>query len=324
MDLAESLRNRIEEALRAEQFLGKPFELYDPIAYTLSQGGKRIRPLLALISCAMFDGEVEDAIEPAKGIEFFHNFTLLHDDIMDQAALRRGNPTVWKKWNTDRAILSGDTMFVLAYEKISKVRPDILPEILELFNITARQVCEGQQLDMNFETNPEVSTDEYLEMIRLKTAVLIACSLKLGALVARTSVENADMIYRFGIQLGMAFQIRDDFLDVFGRHDKVGKEIGGDIVTRKKTYLYLTAFNRAKGDDLIRLTYYFHEPGIPLEEKIHQVRNLYLKTGVDKLTQETIESYSQEALHLLKQIPVDEDKKIPLRNLVNEMLDRDY
>jgi geranylgeranyl diphosphate synthase type II len=248
------IQQRISSAFADARFLHEPIKLYEPISYTLDQGGKRIRPVLVLLACDLFGGDIEKAVFPAMGLEIFHNFTLLHDDIMDNAPLRRGQETVHKKWNDNTAILSGDTMFVLAYEYVAKTDAALLPEVLRLFNDTARKVCEGQQYDMNFETQEKVTIEQYKMMIRLKTAVLIACSLKLGAIIARAEPAEANKLYDFGIELGLAFQLQDDYLDTFGDVAIFGKEIGGDIITHKKTFLFLKAIEVDRGDELAHLT----------------------------------------------------------------------
>jgi len=239
------LQDLIKKAFNPALFTHEPAELYDPITYTLNLGGKRIRPLLVLLGCDLFGGNIEKAMPAAIAIELFHNFTLLHDDIMDCAPLRRGQETVYKKWNTNIAILSGDTMFAVAYEYLSQSNPQVLPSALSEFTRTARLVCEGQQYDMNFEQQKLVSINDYLKMIRLKTAVLIGCSLKLGSILANVPDPETEKIYSFGENIGMAFQLQDDLLDVFGDEQKFGKEIGGDIVSGKKTFLLLKAFEIA-------------------------------------------------------------------------------
>lgn len=283
------LLKRITEAFATTPFVHEPKELYEPIAYTLDEGGKRLRPVLVLLSCDLFGGNLEKALFPAMGLEIFHNFTLLHDDIMDQADIRRGKEAVHKKWNSNTAILSGDTMFVLAYEYVAKTDPALLPQVMELFNDTAKKVCEGQQYDMNFETRKDVSIEEYLMMIRLKTAVLIACSLKLGAILSQADQAEAEKIYEYGIHLGLAFQLQDDFLDAFGEASKFGKAIGGDIVTNKKTFLYLKAFELAREDNLIRLTHLFTDQEISNTEKIDGIIGIYRKLNIDLITDREIE-----------------------------------
>jgi geranylgeranyl diphosphate synthase type II len=298
-------------------------QLYQPIAYTLDLGGKRLRPVLALMSCDLFGGDIEKALYPAMGVEIFHNFTLLHDDIMDNAPLRRGNLTVHQKWDINTAILSGDTMFVIAYEYVAKTDPSLLPAVLELFNDTARKVCEGQQYDMNFETQPIVSVPDYTTMIRLKTAVLIACSLKLGAIIAKAPYSDAERIYELGIELGLAFQLQDDFLDAFGETKKFGKAIGGDIATNKKTYLYLKAFESATGDTLTHLSHCFSDPEMDNQEKIAEVVSIYRELKIDLLTRIEIERHHAKALEILDSFQFKPSRIKELTRLMEEMLGRE-
>lgn len=323
MHSVDYLMNKISDAFPEGKFLGVPVELYDPIEYTLSQSGKRLRPLLVLLSCEMFGGNPDEAMNPAIGVEIFHNFTLLHDDIMDQAPLRRGAQTVYKKWDSNVAILSGDTMFVMAYEYVCRVTPPKLPDVLATFNDTARKVCEGQQYDMNFETQERVNLDDYFMMIQLKTAVLIACCVKVGAIMAGANHEDAENIYKFGENLGMAFQLQDDLLDAFGDTSKFGKEIGGDIVTNKKTFLYLKAFELAKAETLDELTALFHQPQSDADEKVRRIQQIYRSLGVDTCTQEIIEGYLRKAIYYLEKISVKEENKAGLRKLAKEMIHRE-
>ena len=318
-----SLQQRVSEAFNSHTFLSPPEELYAPISYTLENGGKRLRPVLVLMSCDMFDGDIEEAIAPAMGLEIFHNFTLLHDDVMDHAPLRRGRPTVHQKWDINTAILSGDTMFVIAYEYVAKTDPRLLPLVMALFNDTARKVCEGQQYDMIFETRKEVSIAEYITMIRLKTAVLIACSLKLGAIIAGASKEDTAAVYEAGIELGIAFQLQDDYLDAFGDVDKFGKAIGGDISSNKKTFLYLKAFESARGDDLIRLTNFFSDSDLTETEKIAKIISLYRDLHVDEATQTEIKAHHANALRLLESLSVEKNKIRELSDLMNALLIRE-
>ena len=317
------LMNKIQAAFPEGNFLEVPIELYDPIEYALSQGGKRLRPLLVLLSCEMFGGNPDEAMNPAIGVEIFHNFTLLHDDIMDQAPLRRGAQTVYTKWNSNVAILSGDTMFVMAYEYVCRIAPPKLPDVLATFNDTARKVCEGQQYDMNFETQAKVNLDDYFMMIRLKTAVLIACCVKVGAIMAGADPKDAENIYNFGENLGMAFQLQDDLLDAFGDTSKFGKEIGGDIVTNKKTFLYLKAFELADGDTLEELTQLFQDKAVEADKKVLRIQKIYQSLGIDVITQEIIEEYLNKAILYLEQIDVDEVRKAGLRKFANEMIYRE-
>jgi geranylgeranyl diphosphate synthase type II len=318
-----TLQQRISNAFSDARFMQDPEHLYEPIAYTLGMGGKRLRPLMVLLSCDLFGGEIGKALYPAMGVEIFHNFTLLHDDIMDNASIRRGNATVHEKWDTNTAILSGDTMFVIAYEYVAKTDPALLPQVLDLFNDTARKVCEGQQYDMDFETRPNVSIPDYLMMIRLKTAVLIACSLKLGAILADASGSDCEKIYELGIELGLAFQLQDDFLDTFGETAKFGKAIGGDIATNKKTFLYLKSFEVAEGETLIALTNYFLDRDITVQEKSEQIIKIYTALKIDELTRMEIERHYDKAMEILNSFNLDPSKTTGIRGLMQEMLGRE-
>jgi geranylgeranyl diphosphate synthase type II len=320
----DHLQEQLHRILASERILTEPKELYDPIIYTLSLGGKRIRPLLVLAGCDLYGGNLEEAINAAIGIELFHNFTLLHDDIMDQAPIRRGKETVYKKWNSNVAILSGDTMFALATEYISKTHETILPEVLTTFISTARQVCEGQQYDMNFENREDVSIAEYIRMIRLKTAVLIACSLKLGAIIAGASGDEKKKIYAFGENLGLAFQLQDDLLDTFGEENKFGKEIGGDILARKKTFLYVKALELANESQQEELLRHLADCTIMASEKIRRVKELYRILHIEEMTQAEISVYFSKALECLDQMNADKDGKAELRRFADHLLVRDY
>ncbi len=318
------LQEKIETALESIAFVREPRELYEPVDYAISQGGKRVRPALVLLACDMFGGDVEKAIYPALGIEIFHNFTLLHDDIMDDAPIRRGNETVYKKWNANRAILSGDVMMILANEYISKVEQATLKNVLHAFNKAAGEVCEGQQYDMNYETAQHVSIQDYLKMIRLKTAVLLAASLEIGAIISGTDKENIHNIYSFGENIGMAFQLQDDLLDVFGKEEKFGKQTGGDIAANKKTYLYLKALELAKDEDIKILNKYFKVKNIPDDVKIKAVKELYIKWKVKEHAEREIKRYHTEALNNLSNISVPEESKKELRQFAEKLLVRDY
>ena len=323
MHSIQELQQKINDPFSTEKFLFEPVALYEPIAYALAQGGKRIRPLLVLMSADLFGADIDEAIKPSVGVELFHNFTLLHDDIMDNASIRRGRPSVHRRWNSNVAILSGDTMFVMAYDYICQVKDEVLPQTVALFNDTARKVCEGQQYDMDFETQQDVSIDDYLMMIRLKTAVLLACSVKLGAILAGAGEEETRILYEFGDRLGMAFQLQDDYLDVFGDTAKFGKEIGGDIVTNKKTFLYLKAFEEARGDDLVRLTCCFKDKDIDTATKVARVKEIYTSLGIDRMTRELVESYLEGALKSLDELKVPDERKAGLRQIALEMLNRE-
>ena len=319
----KALQQRVNEAFSSTTFIREPLHLYEPIAYTLDLGGKRLRPVLVLMSCDLFGGAVEEAICPAMGVEIFHNFTLLHDDIMDNALLRRGKETVFQKWDENTAILSGDTMFVMAYEFVARTKPALLPEVLDLFNETARMVCEGQQYDMNFETQPDITINDYMMMIRLKTAVLIACSLKLGAILANATPPDAQKIYDFGIELGLAFQLQDDFLDAFGDTAKFGKEIGGDIQTNKKTFLYLKAFEVAKGEKLLNLKKFYFSHGISNTQKVTEILTLYDQLNIREITRSKIEYHHKKALEILQSFCFEPARIGEMIGLMNEMLGRE-
>jgi geranylgeranyl diphosphate synthase type II len=323
MHSLKSLQQRISESFVSAKFNQEPLQLYQPISYTLDLGGKRLRPVLVLMSCDIFGGDIENAVYPAMGVEIFHNFTLLHDDIMDNAPLRRGNQTVHQKWNANTAILSGDTMFVIAYEYVAKTDPKLLPQVLDLFNDTARKVCEGQQYDMNFETQSDVSIPGYMLMIRLKTAVLIACSLKLGAMLAHARNAEAEKIYELGIELGLAFQLQDDYLDAFGDTSKFGKAIGGDIATNKKTFLYLKAFELAKNGTLIQLSNYFSDTNIALHDKTEGILKIYRQLKIDEITRIEIELHHTKAMEILKSFNFTPETTSELIALMQEMLGRE-
>ncbi|RYE34048.1 MAG: polyprenyl synthetase family protein [Sphingobacteriales bacterium] len=275
------------------------------------------------MACDMFDGSVLKALEPAAGIEVFHNFTLMHDDIMDKAPLRRGNATVHAKWNDNIAILSGDVMLVKAYEQVMKVEDSVLRQVMEIFNQTATGVCEGQQIDMNFEALDGVTIDDYLEMIRLKTAVLLAGSLKIGALIAEAPIEQADYLYRFGENLGLAFQLQDDILDVYGDPDKFGKQVGGDIISNKKTFLLIKAIELAEGLEKEELNYWLYTENTDPEAKVHAVTDLYNRLGVRQLAEEQMSNFAEKALGALAKVPVSEEKKQTLTSFAEKLLVRE-
>ncbi len=324
MHTFDFLFNKIQTKLAEEDLDFAPDEIYKPISYTLSLGGKRLRPVLSLMACDLFGGNIEDAIHPAIGIEVFHNFTLLHDDIMDKAPIRRGKPSVYKKWDTNIAILSGDTMFALAYKYICKAKVENLREILDVFNKSAIEVCEGQQFDLNYETQKDVSIKDYIKMVRLKTAVLIGASLKTGASIAGAPKKEAEKIYDFGINLGIAFQLRDDILDIFGDESEFGKKTGGDIITNKKTFLYLKSFELAKGETLLSLTKYFNDKSIDDTTKVKTVKEIYNKLKVRELAEEEINKYSKKAFYHLDNIDIEDNKKLELRSLAEKLMVRKY
>lgn len=300
-----------------------PLGLYEPIEYVLSLGGKRIRPALALLACQLFDENIEKAIEPALGLEVFHNFTLLHDDVMDKADMRRGNPTVHKRWNESVAILSGDAMLIKAYQLLAKCEPQVFKSVFDVFSDTSLGVCEGQQYDMEFETRSDVSLAEYIEMIRLKTAVLLAGSLKIGALCGGASEKDASLIYEYGIGIGIAFQIKDDLLDVYGDEKKFGKAIGGDINCNKKTFLLITALEKADAQAKAELEAWISKSEFDRAEKVAAVTAIYDKLDVRSDAEKVMRSYYDNAISALNQISVSEELKQPLYDLATNLLYRE-
>ena len=295
----------------------EPKRLYLPIDYSMSVGGKRIRPVLCLMACNLFTEDVSLAVKPAVGLEIFHNFTLLHDDIMDNADVRRNQPTVHKKWDENTAILSGDAMMIESYNYFLKLSPELLSSTLKVFNQTALEVCEGQQYDMDFETQDSVKEEDYIEMIRLKTAVLLAGALKIGALIGGANKEDANHIYNFGINMGLAFQLQDDYLDTFGDETTFGKRIGGDILENKKTFLLINALEKAP--KLIRPLL---QNNIDESTKIKEVTEAYQQLEVDHLAQDRILKYYKKALGSLSEIKIDDSKKTMLLAFINKLKER--
>ena len=322
MNQVQDLQNRIDEAFLGIELPAEPAYLYNPITYTLGLGGKRLRPLLVLASCQMFGGEISEAINPAIGIELFHNFTLLHDDIMDEAPLRRGKETVYKKWNSNVAILAGDTMFALANKYMLRTRHQAISQVIELFNQTAIEVCEGQQYDMDYEKRIDVTIPDYLEMIRLKTAVLLAASLKTGAIIAGAGAADCEYIYQFGINIGLAFQLKDDLLDVYGIQEKFGKVSGGDIIAGKKTYLYLKALESAGSQtEYFRKLYSSHD--IESTEKVSKVKEIFNQLAIEQHTRKLIDDYYQKALHDLARISLSIEATESLREYTDGLMERE-
>jgi len=301
-----------------------PVNLYAPVNYSLEIGGKRLRPVLLLLGYNLFSDEIKNALPAAIALEVFHNFTLLHDDIMDKADVRRNKPTVHKKFDENSAILSGDAMAFLSYKFLLEKRSEKLVDVIELFSKTAIEVCEGQQFDMDFETRLTVSEDEYLEMIRLKTAVLLACSLKSGALLANASNKIANQLYNFGINLGLAFQLQDDLLDSFGNRETFGKRIGGDIVANKKTYLFIQALSTASDKQRLELMHWIDKKDFVEEEKIAAVKNIYNQLNIKKLAQSKIDYYFQKASLIIQELAIDKNKTQSITVLSNQMLKRNY
>lgn len=317
------LLERINRHISELKFTRQPQGLYEPVSYVLSLGGKRIRPLLMLMAYNLYREDVENIYAPATGIEVYHNYTLLHDDLMDQADRRRGKPTVHKVWNENTAILSGDAMLVLAYQFIADCNPAYLKEVLDLFSLTALEICEGQQMDMEFESRKDVTEAEYLEMIRLKTSVLLAGSLKIGAILAGASAEDAALLYDFGINLGVAFQLKDDLLDVYGNPEVFGKNIGGDILCNKKTYLLIKAFERADEQQRRALSFWMDADTYIPEKKIAAVTTLYNEIGVKTLCESLMEEYTFRARAALLSVNVPDERKQALKELMEKLMHRE-
>ena len=300
----------------------KPSALYDPIKYVLSMGGKRLRPVLMLMAYNMYKEDVESILMPAIGIETYHNFTLLHDDLMDHAEVRRGKPCVHKKWNYNAAILSGDNMLVLAFYRMIQCDAKYLPAVLSLFTETTLEIDEGQQYDIDFETRSDVTEEEYIEMIRLKTSVLLACALKIGAILGGASEQDAKALYEFGEKLGLAFQLQDDYLDVYGDFETFGKQIGGDIMCNKKTYMLINAQLLANEDQARELDMWLTRENPKREEKVAAVTRLYDEIGVPQLVQNKINQYYQEAAKALSLVSLPQERKAILWDYAQSMLNR--
>ena len=317
------LGEKIEDAIGNIAFEARPASLYEPVKYILSLGGKRLRPALVLMAANLFSEEIDTALKPAIGIELFHNFTLLHDDVMDKSDMRRGKPTVHKKWNDNAAILSGDAMLIEAYKYVTAVPQTLLPEILREFSTVAMEVCQGQQLDMEFETRNNVTEEEYLEMIRLKTAVLLGSALKIGALLGGASPTSADLLYRYGINVGIAFQIKDDLLDVYGNPKIFGKKIGGDIVNNKKTYLLIKALEKADESSRKELEVWLRATDFDRNEKVESVKKYYNELNIKAISESLIEKYYLAALECLSAVNVANNRKKELSDLAEKLMHRD-
>jgi geranylgeranyl diphosphate synthase type II len=300
----------------------EPKNLYEPIEYILHLGGKRMRPILTLMATEVFDVDCKKALAAATAIEVFHNFSLVHDDIMDDAPLRRGNETVHEKWDINTGILSGDAMLILAYQHFEEYEPKIFRDLAKLFSKTALEVCEGQQYDVDFETRDDVTIPEYLKMIEYKTAVLVGAAMKMGAIVAETSEENANLIYDFGLNLGIAFQLQDDYLDAFGDPETFGKQVGGDIIENKKTYLYLKAMEFSKADEKEQLMHLFSIQPNDNSDKIESVKAIFNQTKASEATQKAIQEYTFKAFETLEKMDISNDKKVMLRTFGENLMNR--
>lgn len=318
--------NRYQElvatAIEQYQFTHKPKELYEPMNYIINHGGKRLRPIMVLMANELFDGDIREAIKPALAIEFFHNFTLIHDDIMDEAPLRRNKPTIHTIYGINIGILSGDAMLIKAYQFFEDLEPELFKKCISIFSETGAVLCEGQQMDVNFETTNDVTYDDYLQMITNKTGVLSAASFKIGALIAGASEEEADALYNFGKHIGIAFQIMDDYLDVFGNMEQFGKRQAGDIFENKKTVLYLTAMESATEEERKELLYWYSKKTDSID-KVHGVLKIFRKTKVDEKVLKLIQKHNEIGQEYLNKIDVSDDKKQPFIELANYLLKRE-
>ncbi len=318
----QELVNQINKRLEELQYGTEPNELYDPIRYIMSLGGKRLRPVLVLLAYKLFKEDHDQILDQAIAVEVFHNFTLMHDDIMDEAPLRRGKQTVHEKWNESTAILSGDVMMVKAYDLIVEAGAN-LKQVVKDFNRCAAGVCEGQQMDMNFESLPTVSEAQYMNMIRLKTAVLLGFSLKLGAMLANATEREANALYEFGVDIGIGFQLKDDLLDVYADQAKFGKQVGGDIISNKKTFLLLKALELANDDQSTRLNNWLNQSDFNPQEKVEAVKSIYNEIGIYELTMAKMNDYFQKGFEALGKIEVAEDNKKPLIDFADYLINRD-
>ena len=300
----------------------KPKRLYDPINYILTLGGKRLRPTLTLVACDIFGDHFENALDAALCVEVFHNFTLVHDDIMDAAPLRRGKETVHEKWNLNTGILSGDAMLIMAYRLLESYEPVVFKALMELFSKTAIEVCEGQQYDIDFETRNDVAVTEYLKMIEYKTAVLVGAAMKMGAIVAGAAPQDQDAIYDFGRYLGIAFQLQDDYLDAFGDPKTFGKQVGGDIIENKKTYLYLKALESSSNEKQSELLQWYNSQTVNPEQKIEAVKQIFIASNAKKATKKIVETYTKKAFDILDRIHIPEEKKTILRTFGTGLMTR--
>lgn len=321
MEQLKSFQQEIEAALAELKISNNPKSLYEPISYFLSIGGKRIRPILVLLAARMFDNKREDVLNQALAVELFHNFTLVHDDIMDNAPLRRGIATIHEKWNPSQAILSGDVLMIVAYQYLMRTHTVYFGDLMNAFNQMAIEVCEGQQMDMDFEQRQDVSIPEYIEMIRLKTSVLLGCALEIGAIVSDASPEDKKHIYDFGVNIGLAFQIQDDILDVYGDAEKFGKQVGGDIIANKKTYLYLTALNDA--NEAQQAIFEAQMNNNNHAEKVEIIRGLYDELNIRQKSEVAMQEFYAKAMEHLNDISVEENFKTELKVLADYLMGRE-
>ncbi|MGM9822778.1 MAG: polyprenyl synthetase family protein [Muribaculaceae bacterium] len=314
---------RVNNAIKAIPYPEQPSHLYEPITYTMDLGGKRLRPVLVLMACEAVGGDINRALTPAIGLEMFHNFTLLHDDVMDKADIRRGKPTVHVKWDDNTAILSGDAMLTMATQLIAQAPADVMPQVMDLYNRTAMEIYEGQQYDVDFETRNDVTVDEYIEMIRLKTSVLLGCACKMGALIGGADEATAQLFYKVGENLGLAFQLQDDMLDVWGDEATFGKAIGGDIMNNKKTFLLINAMQRATGDHKVELSLWLSTPNASRAVKVPAVTAIYDALDLRSLSLDAINRYNDEALNALNKIAISDEARSEFANFITRLVKRD-
>lgn len=320
----QDLQLIIDKAVTQLKYPPYPAELYEPIYYILSMGGKRMRPALLLMACDLFGGDVEKALAPALAIEVFHNFTLMHDDIMDNAPLRRGKTTVHERWNQNAAILSGDVMLIEGYKLMMQVEDRLLRVILDIFNDTAVGVCEGQQLDMDFETRNDVKIDEYIYMIRLKTAVVLGGALKIGSILGGADMRDAELIAEFGENLGLAFQLQDDILDIYGSPEKFGKQVGGDIISNKKTYLLIKALELADNTQTVELNKWIDAKDFDSQLKVEAITGIYNTVQIKQYAENAMHEYADKAFEALEKINLPEENKQYLRDFADSLMVREY
>lgn len=324
MTTPDQLLQALQEEIEKNTYGDHPTELYEPIRYIMTLSGKRLRPLMTLMAAALYTDDWRKALLPAQAVEVFHNFTLMHDDIMDCAPLRRGQPTVHEKWNANTAILSGDVMLVRAYDLLLDVDNQHIKRVIKRFSTTAAEVCEGQQLDMNFETRWDVTEAEYLNMIRLKTSVLLGFALEMGGIIAGADEVATHLLYEAGVSMGIGFQLKDDLLDVYGDPAKFGKQVGGDIIANKKTFLLIEALERAEGTTKDELDRWLVAEEFDKEEKVQAVTRIYETLGIQAITQQKISEYFDKGFDCLERVEADPARKVPLLGFVHQLVEREY
>jgi geranylgeranyl diphosphate synthase type II len=317
------LQELVSKKIKEKKYSKYPEDLYDPLDYIMSLGGKRMRPVLVLLAHHLYSDNHEEALDAAIAVETFHNFSLIHDDIMDEAPIRRGKPTVHEKWNQNTAILSGDVMLIEAYELLVNYKKEILPDLLKLFNRTAIEVCEGQQIDMLFETQQNVKVEEYIKMIELKTAVLLGCSLEIGAIIANAPADEAEMLYEYGRLMGIAFQLQDDYLDVYANPEKFGKQVGGDIIANKKTFLWIEAHRLANEQQSKDIAHWESIQVFKAEDKVSAITKIYNDLNIPQLTENKIKEYANQAFAILEKVKGKESVKALLVKLSEDLLVRE-